>query len=275
MLNLDELVKLALEEDKAFSDVTTTHLVPPQLAGRAYAYAKGDGVMAGGWVAEKVFHTVDPQLHFTLLKVDTMEFKKGDRLFEVEGRLSSILRAERTALNFLQRMCGIATLTREFVKKVEGTGVRIMDTRKTTPLLRFLEKYAVKAGGGENHRFDLEEMVIIKENHIKAVGSLREAIRRAKKSGKFIEVEVTNLKELREALEEGVDRVMLDNFSVEEIKEAVKIAKGKVEIEASGGVNLDNVREIALAGVDMISIGALTHSFKSADISLLVEEVYG
>ena len=274
MLNLDEIIKFALEEDRAFNDVTTSFLIPESVKGKAFAYAKSDGIMAGGWVAEKVFLTVDPELSFKVLKADSEEFKKGDRLFEVKGRLASILKAERTALNFIQRMCGIATLTRKFVEKVKGTGVRIMDTRKTTPLLRLLEKYAVKAGGGENHRFDLEEMVIIKENHIKAVGSFREAIKRAKASKKFIEVEVTNLEELKMALEEGVDRVMLDNFSLEDIKKAVEIAKGKVELEASGGVTLDNVREIALAGVDMISVGALTHSFKSADISLLVEEVY-
>lgn len=274
MLNLDEIIKFALEEDRAFNDVTTSFLVPEDVEGKAFAYAKSNGVMAGGWVAEKVFLTVDPELKFKILKADSEEFRKGDRLFEVEGRLASILKAERTALNFIQRMCGIATMTRKFVERVKGTGARIMDTRKTTPLLRLLEKYAVKAGGGENHRFDLEEMVIIKENHIKAVGSFREAIKRAKASKKFIEVEVTNLEELKIALEEKVDRVMLDNFSLQDIKKAVEIAKGRVELEASGGVTLDNVREIALTGVDMISVGALTHSFKSADISLLVEEVY-
>ena len=274
MLNLDEIIKFALEEDRAFNDVTTSFLVPGNAEGKAFAYAKSDGIMAGGWVAEKVFLTVDPELKFKALKADSEEFRKGERLFEVEGRLASILRAERTALNFIQRMCGIATMTRKFVEEAKGTGVKIMDTRKTTPLLRSLEKYAVKAGGGENHRFDLEEMVIIKENHIKAVCSFREAIKRAKASKKFIEVEVTNLEELKIALEEEVDRVMLDNFSLEDIKKAVEIAKGKVELEASGGVTLDNVREIALTGVDMISVGSLTHSFKSADISLLVEEVY-
>ena len=271
MLSLDDIVKNALEEDRAFNDVTTSFVVDPQKKGKAKALAKSEGVMAGGWVAEKVFFTIDPELVFEQLVGESGRFKKGDILFTVEGRVSAILRAERVALNFLQRMCGIATTTSRFVEKVKGTGVKIMDTRKTTPLLRTLEKYAVRAGGGENHRFDLEEMVLIKENHIFAVGSLRETIRRAKKSEKFIEVEVKNIDELKIALEEGVSRVMLDNFSLEEIKKAVEIAKGKIEIEVSGGVRLENVRQIAETGVDMISVGYLTHSFTSSDISLILE----
>ncbi len=271
MLSLDEIIKYALEEDRAFEDVTTAYVVPEGKRARGRALAKSRGVMAGGWVAEKVFSAVDPGLVFRQYKKEGEEFLPGEVLFTVEGEASSILKGERVALNFLQRLCGIASLTREFVRAVEGTGVKIMDTRKTTPLLRLLEKYAVKMGGGENHRFDLREMVLIKENHIVLAGSLREAIRRAKKSGKFVEVEVKSLEELREALSCGPDRIMLDNFSPEEIRRAVGLVRGRVELEASGGVNLENVREIAETGVDLISIGGLTHSFRSSDISLLVE----
>lgn len=271
MISLDEIVKYALEEDRAFNDVTTGFVVDPEKKGKAHALAKSEGIMAGGWVAEKVFLTLDPELIFTQTKGEGEPFSKGEVLFYVEGKVSSILKAERVALNFLQRMCGIATTTSKFVKAVEGTGVKIMDTRKTTPLLRTLEKYAVKAGGGMNHRFDLEEMVLIKENHITAAGSIREAIRKAKKSGKFVEVEVKNLEELKIVLEEGASRVMLDNFSLEDIRKAVALAKGKIEIEVSGGVRLENVRQLAETGVDMISIGYLTHSFTASDISLILE----
>ncbi len=271
MLSLDELVKYALEEDRAFEDVTTGFVVEGGVRARARAIAKSRGVMAGGWVAEKVFKIVDPSLNFTQERDEGSEFFPGEVLFKVEGEASSILKGERVALNFLQRLCGIAFTTKKFVEAVEGTGVKIMDTRKTTPLLRLLEKYAVKMGGGENHRFDLREMVLIKENHIAVAGSVDEAIRRAKRSGKFIEVEVKNLQELQQALREKPDRVMLDNFPLEEIKKAVSLAKGKVEIEASGGITLENVRRVAEAGVDMISIGSLTHSFRSSDISLILE----
>ncbi len=270
MLSLDEIIKYALEEDKAFHDVTTAYILEQGKKGKAYGIAKSDGIMAGGWVAQKVFSNLDPTLFFSQKKEEGEAFKKGEILFEVEGEISSILKGERVALNFLQRMCGIATVTSTFVEKVKGTGVKIMDTRKTTPLLRTLEKYAVRAGGGLNHRFDLEEMVLIKENHITAAGSLRNAIRKAKRSGKFIEVEVKNLEELKIVLEEGVSRVMLDNFTLEKIKEAAKMAKGKVEIEVSGGVKLENIEEIANTGLDMISIGYLTHSFQSSDISLIL-----
>ena len=271
MLSLDELVKYALEEDRAFEDVTTQYVVGRGVRARARAVAKSPGIMAGGWVAEKVFKVLDPSLIFTQRKEEGQDFSPGEVLFKVEGEASSILRGERVALNFLQRLCGIATTTRKFVEAVKDFGVKIMDTRKTTPLLRLLEKYAVKMGGGENHRFDLREMVLIKENHIEIAGSVSEAIKRAKRSGKFVEVEVKNLKEFQEALEAGVNRIMLDNFPVEEMKKAVSLAKGKVELEASGGITLENVREVAATGVDMISIGSLTHSFRSSDISLLLE----
>jgi len=270
MLSLDEIIKYALEEDRAFHDVTTTYILEQGKKGKAYGIAKSDGIMAGGWVTQKVFFNLDPTISFSQKKEERKPFKKGEFLFEVEGKISSILKAERVALNFLQRMCGIATATSTFVEKVKGTGVKIMDTRKTTPLLRTLEKYSVKAGGGVNHRFDLEEMVLIKENHITAAGSLRDAIRMAKRSKKFIEAEVKNLEELKIVLEEGASRVMLDNFTIEKIREAVKMAKGKIEIEVSGGVKLENIEEIAKTGVDMISIGYLTHSFQSSDISLIL-----
>lgn len=232
-------------------------------------------MLAGGEVAKETFKFLDPGIEFTQVVMERDKFKVGNVLFEVEGRLSAILTAERTALNFLQHLCGVATLTNKFVEKVRGTGVKILDTRKTTPGLRELEKYAVRCGGGENHRMGLWDMILIKGNHIKAVGGIGEAIEKLKvKSEKLkVEVEVKDLEELGQAIKYPIDRVMLDNMSIEEIREAVKkcqIQNPKCKIEVSGRVNLENVKEIAETGVDYISVGALTHSAPSIDMSLKV-----
>lgn len=274
-MQLKRLVERALREDIGGGDVTTELIIPPNSKGRAVIKAKESGILAGGEVAQVVFTTLDPDINFTQLIKDGKKFARGVVLFELEGKLSTILKGERVALNFLQRLSGIATLTNKFVERVSGTGVKILDTRKTTPGLRELEKYAVRCGGGENHRMGLSDMILIKDNHIKAVGGIREAIAqviRHKPQGK-VEVEVKNLEELEIVLDYPVDRIMLDNMSIDEIKEAVascEMQDAKCKIEVSGGVSLDNVCEIAETGVDYISVGALTHSVSSIDMSLMV-----
>lgn len=236
--------------------------------------AKEEGVLAGIDVVCEVFKMLDPEIKFNKLLNDGDKFKNGMKLLEIYGSLRAILTGERTALNFLTHLSGIATLTSRFVEKVKGTKAKILDTRKTIPGLRELAKYAVKVGGGENHRFGLYDAVLIKDNHIAVAGGIREAVERVRKSylvsrsPSFIEVEVENLAQLREALSCDVDRIMLDNMNVEDIKKAVEITNGKVELEVSGGVNLDNVRKIAETGVDYISVGSITHSAKSIDMSL-------
>lgn len=268
---VDHLIDLALEEDLPAGDITTEAIVPPDLSANAVFLAKEDGVLAGIEVAAKVFQKVDSAISFKKIKDDGQEFKKGEILAEVKGRAASLLKAERTALNFLQRLSGIATLTRAFVREVRGTKVVILDTRKTTPGWRHLEKYAVRMGGGQNHRQNLSEMMLIKDNHIRIAGGITPALKKAKEkiaSGIKIEVEATSLDEVREALAGGADMIMLDNMSLEEIRAAVELVAGRVPLEVSGKVNLQTVRHLALTGVDYISVGALTHSFKSADISL-------
>ncbi len=268
-------VKRALREDIGGGDVTTELIIPPNSKGRAAIKAKESGILAGGEVAQAVFTTLDTDIKFTQLIKDGEKFARGVVLFELEGNLRTILKGERVALNFLQRLSGIATLTNKFVERVSGTGVKILDTRKTTPGLRELEKYAVRCGGGENHRMGLSDMILIKDNHIKAVGGIREAIAKCKmQNAKYkIEVEVKNLEELDVVLDYPVNRIMLDNMSIDEIKEAIakcKMLTAKCCLEVSGGVSLENVREIAETGVDYISVGALTHSVSSIDISLMV-----
>lgn len=268
---VDHLINLALEEDLPAGDITTEAIVPPDLSANAVFLAKEDGVLAGIEVAAKVFQKVDSAISFKKIKDDGQEFKKGEILAEVKGRAASLLKAERTALNFLQRLSGIATLTRAFVQEVSGTKVVILDTRKTTPGWRHLEKYAVRMGGGQNHRQNLSEMMLIKDNHIRIAGGIIPALKRAKAkiaSGIKIEVEATSLDEVREALAGGADMIMLDNMSLDQIRAAVELVAGRVPLEVSGKVNLQTVRHLALTGVDYISVGALTHSFKSADISL-------
>ena len=274
---LESLITEALKEDIPQRDITSENIIPEDHISKAHILAKEEGVLAGLDVALMVFQCIDPSLRFQKKFKDGDEFKKGDILAALEGKTISILKGERVALNFLQRLSGIATLTRKFVEAVKGTSTKILDTRKTTPGLRKLEKYAVRMGGGMNHRISLSDMVLIKDNHLAVIGGIKEAIERAREKVDKeikIEVEVKNIEELKEAIEAGADIVMLDNMNISEIKKAVKIAKGKVPLEVSGKVNLDNVKKIARTGVDFISIGMLTHSYKSIDISLeIVREI--
>jgi nicotinate-nucleotide pyrophosphorylase (carboxylating) len=275
---VEETVDRALAEDCAWGDVTTQALIPPDALGKATAVAKSAGVLAGLEVARTVFERVDHSLNFRTLLADGDRVQDGARVAVVEGRVAGILRAERVALNFLQRLSGIATETARYVEAVAGTGARIVDTRKTTPGLRFLEKYAIRAGGGRNHRVHLGDGVLIKDNHLAALRSrgvgLKEAVALARKNSPHtlkIEVEVTSVEQAAEAVEAGADIVMLDNMTVEDMRRAVARVEGRVLLEASGGVNLGNVRAVAETGVDLISVGALTHSVKALDISLELE----
>jgi nicotinate-nucleotide pyrophosphorylase (carboxylating) len=277
---VDRIVRGALEEDGAFNDVTTQTTVPPDQRGRGVFLAKENGVLAGLPVAEAAFGAVDAGVEFRPLAREGERMEAGKVIAEVEGRLASILPAERVALNFLQRLSGTATLTRALVDAVAGTDVRIVDTRKTTPGLRYLERYAVRAGGGHNHRYNLADGVLIKDNHIAAGRSrglsLRDVLLAAREGAPHtqrIEVETTNMAEVREAVEAGADVILLDNMTPEQMAAAVKEIGGRALTEASGGITLANVRSIAETGVDIISSGALTHSAKALDISLDLETV--
>jgi nicotinate-nucleotide pyrophosphorylase (carboxylating) len=267
-----ELIRHALEEDIGHGDITTSLIVPPENTSRALYIAKGSFVLAGIPFAREVFSILDPETTFTAFYHDGAKVSRGDVLGEVSGKTRILLAGERVSLNLLQRLSGIATLTSEFVDRVRGTKARIVDTRKTTPGLRFMEKYAVKMGGGLNHRFGLFDGILIKDNHIEEIGSITEAISKAKAGHHLakIEVEVENLKDLLEAIEAGADIIMLDNMPPDAMAEAVKLAGGRVTIEASGNMNLSNVKEVAEAGVDLISVGALTHSAIAADISMKI-----
>jgi nicotinate-nucleotide pyrophosphorylase (carboxylating) len=268
---LDNLIVLALEEDLPAGDITTEAIVPASLETSAIFLAKEKGVLAGLQIAVRVLSAVDEEVKLTAAKNDGYQFSPGDVLAEISGRANSILKAERTALNFLQRLSGIATMTRAFVEEVKGTGAAILDTRKTTPGWRELEKYAVRVGGGKNHRMSLSDMMLIKDNHIRIAGGITAALEKAKekiRSGVKIEIEATNLQEVEEALKGGADIIMLDNMKLEAIRQAVELVSGRVALEVSGKVNIKTVREIALTGVNFISVGALTHSFRSSDISL-------
>jgi nicotinate-nucleotide pyrophosphorylase (carboxylating) len=274
----EDLVDHALAEDWAWGDVTTQALIPADAAGKAKFIAKSAGVVAGLEVVHLVFSRVDPTLKFRALLNDGDRLQRGSEIAAIEGKVSGILRGERVALNFLQRLSGIATETSRYVEAVRGTKARIVDTRKTTPGLRFLEKYAVRAGGGQNHRVHLGDGILIKDNHLAALRArgldIKAAIDLARKNAPHtlkIEVEVTTVEEANEAVEAGADIVMLDNMSVEEMRRAVKSMGGRVLVEASGGVTLENVRTVAETGVDLISVGALTHSVKALDISLELE----
>jgi len=273
-MQLDRLISLALDEDIHTGDISTEYLELTRGNMEAFMIAKADGVIAGLPVMVKVFHAVDPHTTVVLYKKDGDKVKRGDDIARIEGNAGSILRAERVALNFLQRLSGIATLTKTMVDAIEGTNAKVLDTRKTTPLLRSLEKYAVRMGGGFNHRFGLYDMIMLKENHIRSAGGITTAVQRVKKNNTTykIEVEVTNLKECEEAFQCGVDRIMLDNMNLEDMKKAVELYSGKVELEASGNVKPETIRSIAETGVDFISSGALTHSYRSLDISLLFKE---
>lgn len=273
-MRLDELILQAIEEDLGNGDITTNYLDLARTNTVAYMIAKADGIVAGVDVAIRVFKLLDNELKTTVYRKDGDVVKPYDEILRIEGNPSSILKAERTALNFIQRLSGIATKTQSYVKLIEHTNAKLLDTRKTTPLLRRLEKYAVRVGGGFNHRIGLYDMILIKENHIRAAGGVTEAINRVKQHNTSykIEIEVTNLHELADAVSAGVDRVMLDNMDIRTIKQAVKKYKNKVELEISGGINETNIQLYATTGVDYISCGALTHSVKALDISLLFKE---
>ncbi len=268
-----ERIREWLAEDLGRGDVTTLLLVPPDLRGRGKIVAKAPGVLAGIPVAAEVFRLLDAGIRFDPQKGDGDELAPGQVVAELEGPLAAILGAERLALNLLQRLSGIATLTRAYVRAVAGTKAKILDTRKTTPGLRALEKYAVRVGGGQNHRFGLFDGILIKDNHIAAVGGVAEAVRRAKAGAPHhlkVEVEVRDLAELEAALSAGADLILLDNMDEATIREAVRLAGGRVPLEASGNMTLKRVRGVAEAGVDYISVGALTHSAPALDLSLEV-----
>jgi nicotinate-nucleotide pyrophosphorylase (carboxylating) len=270
-----QLIDQALAEDLGQGDVTTEALIPKAQQGRASIVAKARGILAGVEVAKQVFLKADPELKLAILIEDGAEVKPGDIVTKIEGRVASILKAERIALNFLQRLSGIASETGHYVQAVKGLPVQITDTRKTTPGLRTLEKYAVRVGGGKNHRMHLGDGILIKDNHLAALRrqglSIKEIVTKArqKTSPKLkIEVEVKTSQEAVEAAEAGADIIMLDNMGLEDMRQAVQLIRGRALIEASGGITLDRVRAVAETGVDLISIGALTHSAKALDISL-------
>jgi len=267
----DAIIDAALREDMPEGDITSESVIPAGAVSEAVFLAKEDGVLAGLPVARRVFEKIDASVEFVERIEDGAAFKRSDILARLKGPTVALLKGERTALNFLQRLSGIATATRRFVDAVAGTKAKILDTRKTTPGLRLLEKYAVKMGGGANHRLSLSDMVLIKDNHLRHVGSVAEAVRRARaavKPGIRIEVEAAELAQVRDALAAGADMIMLDNMLIETMREAVTIAAGRVPLEASGTVSLERVRAVAETGVDFISVGALTHSARAVDISL-------
>lgn len=272
--DLDPIIEAALKEDMPGGDITSEAVVPPDSVSRAVILAKEPGILAGLDVARRVFEKIDGRVVFHKVMEDGGSFRKGNVLARLEGPSVSLLKGERTALNFLQRMSGIATLTGKYVRAVKGGKTRILDTRKTTPGLRALEKYAVRMGGGKNHRFSLSDMVLVKDNHLAFVCGIREAVRRARdnnKPGTKIEVEVKNFNEAREAVECGASLIMLDNMSLPVMKRVVRWVAGRVPVEVSGKVTLRRIAEISALGVDYISVGRLTHSFKSVDISLEFE----
>ena len=271
---IDDLIKLAFAEDIGDGDHTTLCCIPATEMGKSQLIIKEDGVLAGVEMARRVFKAFDPELKMTVVIEDGAEVKKGDIAFVVEGKVQSLLQTERLMLNIMQRMSGIATTTRKYVKQLEGTKTHVLDTRKTTPGMRMIEKEAVRIGGGMNHRIGLFDMILLKDNHVDFAGGISKAITRAheylKEKGKNlkIEIEVRNFDELEEALQTGgVDRIMLDNFTPENTREAVRRVAGRVELESSGGITFDTLRDYAECGVDYISVGALTHSVKSLDMS--------
>jgi len=289
---IEEIVDRALAEDLGKGDVTTEALISSDQRGTGFIVAKKEGILAGIEVAKQVFHRVDPELKVEILLEDGARVEPGSKIAKVSGSIASILKAERIALNFLQRLSGIASETNRYVARVEGLPVRIMDTRKTTPGWRLLEKYAVRVGGGENHRMNLGDGILIKDNHLMALRSqglnIKEIIAKARQNAPLslrgaerrsnlqtrqpqVEVEVGAVSEALEAVEAGADIVMLDNMNLEDMRKAVKSIHGRALIEASGGITLDNVRAVAETGVDFISIGALTHSSRALDISLELE----
>ena len=277
METLSSTIITALNEDIGKGDITSLATIPDNVLGKGIILIKDQGILAGIEIAAEVFKTVDPELVLLKSMHDGYQVKNGDIAGIVEGKASSILTAERTVLNFMQRMSGIATMAFQFQEKIKHTNAKIIDTRKTAPGLRLIDKLAVKIGGCNNHRIGLYDMFLIKDNHIAVAGSITKAVQACKEYKKsninnsLIEVETTNLQEVEEALQSGVDIIMLDNFELDEMTKAVKLINGKCKIEASGGVNFHTVKDIAETGVDYISVGALTHSVKALDISLEVE----
>lgn len=267
---VDEIIKRALQEDIGYRDITTDSLIPYEQQSVGVLYFKQEGIAAGVAIAQRVFEILDPNTRFEILKDDGEMIREGEEIARVTGRTRVLLTGERVALNFLQRMSGIATETFDLVDRVRHFPVTIVDTRKTTPGMRLLEKYAVRVGGGKNHRFGLFDGVVIKDNHIRVAGGIKEAIINVKQNIPHvvkIEIEVESLEQLRDALEAGADVIMLDNMDPEMMREAVRIADGKVILEASGGITRDSLVEVAKTGVDLISIGRLTHSAPAVDIS--------
>lgn len=274
-MTIDEFIRNAVQEDVGEGDHTSLACVPEDAVGRAHALVKDDGVIAGLAIAEQIFYFIDPSLQVESLAKDGDDVVPGTVVMQVSGSVRSILQGERLVLNVMQRMSGIAGTTRRIVRRLEGLDTKVLDTRKTTPGMRFLEKMAVKIGGGENHRFGLFDMMMLKDNHIDFAGGIRPAIERANSYRRShaleipLEIEARNLEELDEILEVGgVDRVMLDNFGFDDLREAVRRVDGRVETEASGNITEATARQYAECGVDFISMGALTHSVKSLDISL-------
>ncbi len=271
---IDRLIDLAFAEDIGDGDHTTLSSIPPSAMGRSRLLIKEAGVLAGVEIAKEIFNRFDPEMKVEVFINDGAEVTPGDIVMVVEGKVQSLLQTERLMLNVMQRMSGIATMTRKYVKRLEGTGTRVLDTRKTTPGMRMLEKMAVKIGGGVNHRIGLFDMILLKDNHVDFAGGIEKAIKGAQayclEKGKDlkIEIEVRNFDELQQVLEVGgVDRIMLDNFTPEDTCKAVKLINGAYETESSGGITFDTLRDYAECGVDFISVGALTHSVKGLDMS--------
>jgi len=269
-----QLIDLWFAEDIGDGDHTTLSCIPASAIGKSQLIVKENGVLAGVEVARQIFHAFDSELQMTVFINDGANVKVGDVAFEVEGKIQSLLQTERLMLNIMQRMSGVATRTREYVKVLEGTKTRVLDTRKTTPGLRLLEKQAVKIGGGVNHRIGLYDMILLKDNHVDFAGGIDKAILRSqeyikeKSKDLKIEIEVRNFDELKQVMEVGgVDRIMLDNFTPENTRKAVELIDGKYETESSGGITFETLRSYAECGVDYISVGALTHSVKSLDMS--------
>jgi nicotinate-nucleotide pyrophosphorylase (carboxylating) len=278
-MTTDEIISKALAEDIGDGDHTTIATIPGNIAGKARLLVKDSGILCGVELAEKIFHAVDPGIRVDIFIRDGAVIKPGDVVFKVSGSKASILKSERLVLNFMQLLSGIATATNRAVSQTKGLKTKILDTRKTTPLLRKLEKYAVATGGGENHRMGLYDMVMIKDNHVDFAGGISGAIDAVvnylDRTGKKlkIEIEVRNFDELKQVLDHGkVDRIMLDNFSVNDMRDAVRLIGGRYETEASGGITEETIRAYAETGVDYISMGALTHQIKSLDLSLKAEK---
>lgn len=271
---LDRVILQALEEDLGSGDLTTDGIIDPEVKGTAILETREPIVLAGLNVFRRTFNLLDHNMEYEIFYEDGRQVSKDEIICKITGSMQAILKGERTALNFLQRMSGIATLTSRYVTAAGNEKVKILDTRKTVPGLRLLDKYAVRMGGGFNHRIGLYDGILIKDNHIAAAGSIEEAVKSAIKNAPHtikVEVEVEDLSGLEDAIRAGADVVLLDNMSIDEMKKAVELAQGRVLVEASGGITIENIKEIAATGVDMISVGALTHSVRAVDLSLEIE----